>query len=48
MAGQRREAVVSFVDVSHQRAAENAKEEAMLAVEKLGRARAESALEISE
>ena len=39
--GATKGAVVSFVDVSHQRAAEKAKEEAMLAVEKLGRARTE-------
>lgn len=39
--GATKGAVVSFVDVSYQRAAEKAKEEAMLAAEKLGRARSE-------
>lgn len=34
-------AVVSFVDISHQRAAEEAKQKALLAAEKLGRARTE-------
>ena len=39
--GSTKGAVVSFVDVSHQRTAEEAKQKALLAAEKLGRARTE-------